>query len=109
MVSAFLLFGFALYTIPICTCVEMMKQSENECCAAKAEAKPFDCCQNPTAAEKMNPEKAFESSKTSLEKLEIVSIVFTALNLNEPAPIGNSQSSVYLSPPSCATLQVFRI
>jgi hypothetical protein len=107
--SAVLLLGFVLYTIPVCTCAEMMKASESNCCSAKAETNPDACCQTPAAAEKMNPEKAFEASKISLENHIIIAYILFAPNFKATRPISAAESASFFSPPSLAQLQVFRI
>mgnify|MGYP005837517063 CR=1 FL=1 len=107
--SAVLLLGFVLYTIPVCTCAEMMKMSESKCCSAKSDSKPLECCQTQAAAEKMNPEKAFEASKPSVEIQATVSTLCFALNLEVSLLSSVYESATVLSPPTLARLQVFRI
>jgi hypothetical protein len=110
------IFVFALYTIPLCQCAEMMKaSSEHSCCSAsstpKACTEAHDCCPDGSVnAEKMNTEKSFESAQvSSISSPELVSFVqFPPLLVSSQFVVPNRICLAY-SPPTQAFLQVFLI
>ncbi len=110
-----ILFAFALYTIPLCQCAEMMKaKAMASCCAASSAASECDdatncCVDGSPQAEKMNAEKSFESAKVSLSAPSLLSFAkFPSFPTSSQSVVLKDIRSAS-SPPTQAFLQVFLI